>query len=78
MHLVATNLCVWLRTLTNEIQEEYHHKYGGHDNTTIGGHSDAGSFEGEYLSKVQYCLISNKKLFKVILKYDNGKLLHLC
>src|SRR5467141_1183048 len=49
MHLIATNMCVWMSTLINEIMEESHHYLPSTDtgnnnnNNTSGGVSQAGA-----------------------------------
>lgn len=34
-HLIATNFCIWLRTLINEIMQEYHHLTDASHGTTV-------------------------------------------
>jgi len=37
MHLVVTNLCVWIQTIILETEEEYHHYYDSYDTLKAGG-----------------------------------------
>ena len=45
MHLIATNLCVWIRTLINEIMIEFQH-YNHLNDTNHGSGGDHGSGSG--------------------------------
>ena len=76
MHLIATNLCVWIRTLTNEIRMELIHESEEHEGNSTGGHYGlaGGLYDGgeeEDCSKYrQHMTNASPYLFPFVMEYS--------